>query len=382
MDMSTLFPNEDIVDEFVEECIQPMFPYGSIMSRSSGIVPGHVKNPPIREVDFSQSNKSYVGSKYFFNGSYKFLHYTTLKGLMGILDSRQLRLYNLKYMDDPHEVSHVIEALSQTSKSEYMADCKRDGFYCLSMVKPIVEKSEKSIDLWRKYGDDGRGVAIELEFQKRQAAHWYQYHLSPVYYGKKDLVELQKWWNGCNEFMLRKRLSLTNLERAFQIVKACHKRAIYQSEKEVRLIYSLRGSVHVSDYKIAEKKRNDNDIHFDVSGNGNPTDYHVLDLESDKWKKFKSLEGLNATKWDLKKLYPQVKIKRVIFGYRFPRKEAGDLCRFIRENLDRKVLFCDSPLRKHFSSDYKEEDLYGFKQSKIRKSTSPIKISETIHRNR
>jgi len=359
--MSFTFSNNKLVDQFVEDCIRPMFPNGSIMSSSSGIVSADAINPPIRSIDFNQNNKSYVGSSYSYSGVHKFLHYTSLKGLLGILDSKQLRLYNLKYMDDPHEVSYVLEKLEIAPQNQYLADRTRDGFYCLSMIEPRVEKSESSLDVWRRYGDDGRGVAIELEFQKSHISHWVQYHLSRVYYGDKELSKLIDWWSGCNDFMKLHSLKLDNLEKAFNVVRACHKKAIYRSEREVRLIYSIRGNTHFSDYKIDEKKLTNPSIHFDVSGNRKPTDYHTLEIESKRWKNFKPIKGFNVTQSEIKKIYPQVKIKRIIFGYRISKEDAGKLHHFIRFNLDQKVQFHYSPLRRYFTNDFNEKQFYGYK---------------------
>jgi len=359
--MNSGFSNQKIVDQFIEECIKPMFPNCSVVSSGSGLVPGNMKNPPIRDLQFNTNNKHYVGSRYSFNRTHKFLHYTSLKGLFGILDSKELRMYNLRQMDDPNEVSYVLDALNLTSKSEYTTSLVKDGYYCLSMVEPKVEKFENSLDLWRRYGDDGRGVAIEIEFPKSHVKYWTQYHLSRVHYGDSGLIELRDWLDKCIQFMKANRLNLENLDSAMRIAKACHKREIYRLEKEVRLIYSLRRLLHVSDYKIVEMKQNDSNIHFDLSGSRKPTDYHTLEIESERWKNYTQLKGIEVTKKEAIRNYPQVKIKSVVFGYRIPHHEAGELCQFIHENLDKKVRFYDSPLRRYFTTEFNEKQFYGYK---------------------
>lgn len=60
----------------------------------------------------SEKNKSYETSEYFFKGDRKFVHWTSIQNLMSIINSRQIRLYNLQNPIDENEFKYAAEKLT------------------------------------------------------------------------------------------------------------------------------------------------------------------------------------------------------------------------------------------------------------------------------
>jgi len=182
-------------------------------------------------------NKYLEHSEYFYKRRLHFIHFTNLIAIQSIITDRNLRLYNLRNLNDPREYSFAGDLI--TIDADRRKDAK-DNFYLLSMCETSLltnnNTTEIEFNMWRLYGNNGQGIAIELSFNESPPVNWKDYFLSKVLYGassKTNLKELNKL--------------LTELENEKPQVSAdlgqivCfHKSRLFKLEQETRLLFDHR----------------------------------------------------------------------------------------------------------------------------------------------
>src|SRR5436190_1273321 len=92
-------------NQFIEEIskIYPSFSFGySHGSSVNDIITAE-------QIEFVLSKKALKHSGYEVLNSNRFIHYTTLDALYGILNSGEFKLYDLNNMNDPYEFNYIIK---------------------------------------------------------------------------------------------------------------------------------------------------------------------------------------------------------------------------------------------------------------------------------
>ncbi len=123
----------------------------------------------------ASENKMYRNTPYFYNGEFKFIHWTSVNNLLSILNNREIRLYNLYNSDDADEFCYAANVLGL--EDSQIAHLKKN-YYTFSFSK----KEELNNDyLWKKYGGDHKGVAIEFSIEN-DPLEWNNFMISNVHY--------------------------------------------------------------------------------------------------------------------------------------------------------------------------------------------------------
>jgi len=246
-------------------------------------------------------------SEYFYRGKLNFIHFTNLFAIQSIITDRNIRLYNLHNLNDPREYSFAGNL--QTFNTDNKIDAK-DNFYLLSMCNTdLIESNtttEVEFNMWRLYGNNGQGIAIELNFDENPPINWKDYFLGKVHYGassKTSLKELSK--------LLRKLESEKPLVSADLGQIVCfHKSRLFSLEQEIRLLFDYRkkkvaGPTTYSFYGETTSPI----IKTDISKSSTMTNeikYMELPIYH---KKFEPVSDENKI--------PIPKIERIILGYQF-----------------------------------------------------------------
>jgi hypothetical protein len=261
-------------------------------------------------------------SEYFYKGRLNFIHFTNLIAIQAIITDRNLRLYNLRNLNDPREYSFAGDLVTIDAGSRNDA---KDNFYLLSMCETslLTSKTTREIEflMWRLYGNNGQGIAVELSFDENSPVKWKDYFLSKVYYGtsKTNLKALNKL--------------LTQLENERPQVSAdlgqivCfHKSPLYKLEQETRLLFDHRKNRVISPTTYSFKDEITSPIiKTDIfkSSNGN---HEIKYLELPIYQsKFKAI-SFEAT-------IPIPKIEKIILGYQLKdcfdkiSNDLKDLCK-------------------------------------------------------
>lgn len=253
------------------------------------------------EAKLSEINSPFSESQYFYNGKKKFVHWTSVQNLMSILNYRKLRLYNLHNSSDSDEFKYSAKKLNlNDDQIEYA----KKYLYTLSFCEA---KEIENSNLWKTYGKDFKGVAIEFEILN-EPSDWKNFMLSKVFYEiPNNFVELQK---ELESFNAKHNGASTFIDLGKLI--AFHKKESFSKELEIRLSSYFP-------YKTREAYDTfcNTEFRFD-KGRARITDYFGLKL----WVKESPLIKSDSPEYDrsLKvkdgyfKEKPQIKITNIYFG--------------------------------------------------------------------
>lgn len=265
------------------------------------------------------------------------IHYTKIDSLLKILKSKKIRLSCLTSVDDLHEYGFARRVLSPSEFVHSFYEAKNNVF-SLSMCSESVETKEKSLNMWRQYADDGRGVGIVFKIKSLNRLQWHQIHLSKVLYGEKALLPLTAFQKNYEEFIRLYDFSCSNIGEALHPIFAFHKARIYSEEKEYRLIYTY------------EKNRGIFNPNEELAGNKR---YVELNLEREIVPS-KAIREMSQKTFGYRStpIYqPKISISRLYFGYRLIESEKKQLTKEINSLLEEfncKPIFLPSCLTKYF----------------------------------
>lgn len=328
--------DHDAIQHFVSDVLKKFLPNARYAS-AGYFGPAEATRASQIYMDLADSNEINVGSQYFYNRKYSFIHYTSIHALLNIIKEKKIRLYNLCGMDDKEEFQVPLNYSNKQLTDYKIKEIKR-RIFCFSMCQTELETKEDSLPQWRSYAQDGQGIGIVFSFNKAFAKDWVHFMLSKVFYQTKNLDTFLKIENLYNDFKKKYELTISNFDEMFYKYFAFHKSKIYSSEKEVRLIYCE--GFH--DY-------NEPPIKVDVNKNNKKTSYIELELEwswDEKAKEFILKQGIEP-----KNIRPVVLIDKIIFGYRLDNSTKWDLAEICNEHLKqfrRKPVIEDSSLFRYF----------------------------------
>lgn len=324
------------IDLFISEVVRKYLLPNARFSGSSAMGAAGAEKFNYANVDLSDSFANYRKSNYYFDGDYKFIHYTSVPKLLSIIREKKIRLYDLRAMDDKDEFDFGHKVLNK--KSSYLVEEAKQRIFCLSMCKYELEENEKSLNMWRQFGLDGYGIGIVLDFTKLHRSKWIHYILSQVHYGDQSLKKLYKTCEVYADFSKKYNFNIENFGEFLYKLFCFHKQNIYKDEKEVRLVYN-------SDLRALQPSKGI----ADLNGKLQKTTYHELELEWDGWKKFTG--NLQQYQERVKTIYPYVAIDKIIFGYRISKSNKWNIVDTVsafKSNYNNFPTFENSTLFKYF----------------------------------
>ena len=199
------------------------------------------------------------------------MHWTTFQNLISIINSRQIRLYNLTSSTDENEFKYAAEKLTIPDD---IIDHSKNFLYTFSFCD-IKEKDNPYH--WRKFGKKYSGVIIEFEILN-DPKNWKNFMLSQTYYEfPEKLIQLIGDLNGLKEKWRNKGLQ-TEIDLGRLI--AFHKKPEFNPEKEIR----LSSYYPFKDYKAICKYCN-TEFRFDKK-RPRITDYFGLNLWVDNGSQY------------------------------------------------------------------------------------------------
>ncbi len=194
-------------------------------------------------------------------------HYTSLSGLIGIIESQALFSSNIQFLNDRKEFEYGVELILSTISK--LKKKKRN--------LNILEKVEKNIDLiykceryvtcfslkgdllsqWRAYGNNGYGISIGFDrFNLTSSLSQYLNEKMIVYNENDQIYSIEKqinWiieyfentkelidWNGYDyDFLVAKEI-IEYLEMSI----SSFKHPSFEDEKEYRIEYEIGGNIN------------------------------------------------------------------------------------------------------------------------------------------
>jgi len=205
-------------------------PIGGIL-QSCSIFPGQ---PISTNVRASEKNYDYENTRYSFKEN-KFIHFTSLKVLFSIIREKSLRLYNLNNSSDKHEYTYSVNKFrafyerkgwDEKRIIDYLNGIKDDSFILSCASTNDVESKEH----WKRYADNGNGVAIEFEIMNNPLV-WEGWYCSKVRYG-----ELDDWDKFTDQVIQLGENSKYLYDFYFDQILCLHKDPSFSEEKEIRIL--------------------------------------------------------------------------------------------------------------------------------------------------
>jgi hypothetical protein len=254
-------------------------------------------------------------NKYKFKN--RFVHYTSIDALFSILTSQELRLYNCNNLNDDFELTNSLEKLGFEMVKEDMKKF-RNEFFVFSANEVLNDENIEDFNLWRLYGDNGNGVAIEFEILNSEDS-WDNVFYGKVSYGAfNNSYDEMKSFVGFHQEFNKKYGLFNNIPSIIPAIAFHFKDEIWNVENEIRLIAHC--SFDQNDFSVKPFRIKNNILNYTIkhvlNKSGKPTAYVSLPLILD--------EGINRISEvakdeqfaiDFYKCIPHLKINKIILGY-------------------------------------------------------------------
>ena len=341
-------------EKFFDKFVRPLLPNAKV----SGT--GNVGNPiwfhRAGWITALHDNASFRGSRYDYplTSTNRLVHYTSAQTLLSILREASIRLYDLNHMDDPKEFSFGARDFGYSSNHQLKE--ARSQLFSFSLV-PIDEKcEEEDFNLWQ-YGDNGNGVAIVFSIDSGTQYEWNNFHLSPVNYSATIPAEFERFSERVKQFGDEEYFWVKQHEGLLVKLAAFHKSNIFAFEREVRL---LRYYEHELYYRDSARMKWPRDIGLDVGRNGQRSFFDRLYLGQEWESRYRLPAEFEEKYGAANRLFPKLKIERVILGYRLNPINVWDLQESIHilahQNLGYSFEITKSKFFDHFSRREHQED--------------------------
>ncbi|MBW7839070.1 MAG: DUF2971 domain-containing protein [Chitinophagaceae bacterium] len=205
---------KELETEYLEEVVRPSFPFIKHFERVSWS-DDSVSAPKV-SFRIPETFSDFEGSDYYYPNADKFIHYTSFRNTVNIINDGFFRMNSLQYLDDPQELLYAGNEILGTYEKDELKDLK-DQIFCISFCD--YSKNGDNFDSWRLYGDNGLGVGIVFHFSSPTKG-WRSNYLSKIHYGKNNLI------NTTDEKYLKK----------FSLFRENHDKFIKKNKEKVNLL--------------------------------------------------------------------------------------------------------------------------------------------------
>lgn len=295
----------------LESEILELYPFFKFGESQRSIIDGNITS---QQYEFSVSQDVIGGSEYNISKESRFIHYTSLNSFCEIINSGELRLFNLHNLNDPYEFNHLIKEYDLKIDQKLIEYFKKRLF--VSSFCRYTEDEGDDFNLWRLYGDNGLGVGIVFEVIN-QSYDWRSCLLGNVIYDSTNELskKIVKAISITNEYI---RDGLDRIPKLLAQLLLYHKKEIWSVEKESRL------SVFFEHNGYNQERDFDNPIFRGtlktfIKPSGVVSSCISFPLE-EKINMERNPSIVNSDFEKLKEILPRFKIEKVIFGYRYNEK--------------------------------------------------------------
>ena len=154
-------------------------------------------------------------------------HFTSIKSLFSILNSESIRLYNLLNVNDPNEFMNVLPE----EFHPYLKRKKQD-VYIMSCVDFETLPEADKLKMWKKYGDNSKGVRVELEVIPNHKAQYC--FLKSICY---DHLDTSEFFSVIGHIKEKHNLYELDVSEMLYTPSLLHKESKWKQEMETRLLF-------------------------------------------------------------------------------------------------------------------------------------------------
>ncbi|ENA1801912.1 DUF2971 domain-containing protein [Flavobacterium psychrophilum] len=248
------------------------------------------------------------------NQKLEIIHYTNLQSFCNIINSQNIRLYNCFNLNDSKEIETGLNKIGFKFSKEWLENLKRTHF----VFSASEYNNDDDFNMWRLYGDNGNGVALVFEVDDN-FKNWKGIHISKVSYSEDDesFQNVKNFIDFHNKFQ-SKHEPFISVPSIIPLVGAFQKNKIWSIENEFRIVATCDFDEHNfktnSDF-ISKNYFLKTTLNHQVNNSGKLVSYLELPITEkfldEKFKNETDEEWVN----DCKKLYPRIKLKKIVFGH-------------------------------------------------------------------
>lgn len=297
--------------EELEKKIFNLYPDFKFGQSERTTIDGHITN---QQYEFHINQESIRNTEYGTSAIGKYIHYTTLNSFCEILNSGELRLFNLNNLNDPFEFNHLIREFNLKLDEELIKYYKQRLF--VSSFCRYNEGEGDDFNLWRLYGDNGYGIGIIFEVVNN-VDDWDSVLLGNVIYSSDNILSqnIAKAISLANEYIGK---GIDKIPKLLAQLLLYHKKSIWSIENESRLTVFYDHNGHGQERKL-ENEMFRGSLKTFVKPNGVISDCISLPLDekiNKEWKSDYSSEQFEM----LVRRTLRIRIAKVIIGYGFNEK--------------------------------------------------------------
>jgi hypothetical protein len=315
---------EQILNEYVAQArkIYPNLAYGTSVGSSFD-----------DKVEFNFYNHQQVlhDTQYSPKSINKFIHYTSIDSLFSILNSKEIRLFNLNNLNDKTELKYSANQFN-LELNEHQLNHFRNSYFLHSFCQYDGNHLD-DFNLWRLYGQNGSGVGIVFEITNT-SDKWYQMFLGQVNYdmSSESSARLIEFIQFHKSFCSNHNNFMQNIPTFILILLLFHKNSIWKIENEFRLLshYEME-SVGKGSSLIDSNCFFDNNLFHTITKNRSKTAYLTLPLSPLSEMDFAELRNAYDETQDklFLKSIPSISITKVILGYDYSDKQLIEITELI-----------------------------------------------------
>ncbi len=280
----------------------------------------------------------------------QFIQYTSLDGLFGIINSCQLRLYNLYNLNDPSELK---SALNEFNFSLLGDTYKREKQYMFvtSFCGYDMDLQNEDYNMWRLYGKDGFGSALVFEIENYNS-EWSRYFFGKVHYGKdnKSFNYLKK----ISEYYYNRNKNIgVSLPSFIPMMCMLYKHEVWKLENEFRLFINLwyNDKTFLENIPLCDYFLWTNLNHY-VTDRGEKGAYTSIPFNLSTIQEEMKIRAKGHNTDEYFDKFPHLKLKQVIVGYNvneIKTKQIVDIgSKLIQAKLGYQVDFIQSKFKDEF----------------------------------
>lgn len=278
--------------------------------------------PKMAEITF---NNKVVDLKINPNEKLEIIHYTNIQSYCNIINSQNIRLYDCYNLNDSKEIKEGLEKIGfQHDNHKWIDDLKRFHF----VFSASEYDGNDDFNMWRFYGDNGNGVALVFEIDKK-IENWNGVHFSKVSYSIeddnfsliKDFVEFH------NKFQEEQKLFIS-VPSLIPLISAFQKNEIWSIEKEFRIVatciydrYNLKAKSPIFESINPFLKST---LNQSVNNAGKLVSYLEMPITENFFDEKLNKETNEDIINSVRENYPRLKLKKVIFGHNLRDTQRGN----------------------------------------------------------
>lgn len=291
------------------------------------------------EADINLSNNLLTGTPHEIKHDVELIHYTSVNALFEIINSKKLRMFNAAQMNDPKELLFSINKLENLIPPDFKELINNIFLFSFCEYNSTDENREH-FNLWREYGDDGNGVGIVFKLANLDLENkWINSAIGKIDYNSDSysLRGIKNFFSSVQKIREEENLTINILPKIILQLLSLNKSFLWSEEKEIRLFRFIEWD------KLNLRFKFDNPYfsnEIKTTFQNNMLKYFIeidLDNKSRLENAKKICEDANNINRPMKftesqafDIYPALRIKKIIFGYKISRETKSEIFDAIR----------------------------------------------------